>query len=631
MSTEVRPEPVDGTHPAVEDRWRGRLPADVAAAAAAEEEALGTPSVRLDREARALLADLVRPHRRAVALTFVLVALQTVAFLAAPYLVGVAIDTGLPAAVRGDWRPLVTTGIALVGTGTASGALRWAFVKVGGRVGQAVLYELRRRAFDHAQQLSVSFHERFTSGRVISRLTSDVDTLTELLDTGLDQLLAAFATMFGIAIVLVVLDWRLALITFAAFVPLYLLFRWFSGRAKGAFRATRETVAVLIVNFVETFNGIRASQAYRREQRNEVLFGELNDGYREANAVTFRLQAVFTPTTALVGNVALVAVLVVGAFRVADGGLELGVLTAFLLYVRYFFDPLEDLSMFWTSLQSATAALEKIARLLAERPSVPEPEDPRPLPDPVRGAVDLDAVDFSYRQADDARVVLPGLDLHVPAGQTVALVGATGAGKSTIAKLIARFYDPTNGAVRLDGVDLRDLAEPDLRRAVVLVTQDNFLFSGSVADNIAFGRPGATRAEVEAAARAVGAHPFVAALPEGYDTDVRKRGGRLSAGQRQLVAFARAFLADPAVLVLDEATSSMDVPTERLVQRALRTVLRERTALIIAHRLSTVEIADRVLVLDEGRVVEDGSPADLIAAGDGAFASLHGAWRDSLV
>ncbi len=630
MSTESLPAEADTAAPR-DDRWRGLLPEDAAAAAEAEDSLATPPSTRLDRDARLLLADLVRPHRRSVALTFALVVLQTVAFLAAPWLVGVAIDTGLPAATRGDWAPLVATGAALLVTGTAAGALRWAFVKVGGRVGQAVLFELRRRAFDHAQKLSVSFHERFTSGRVISRLTSDVDTLTELLDTGLDQLLAAFAMMVGIAIVLVVLDWQLALITFATFLPLYLLFRWFSGRAKGAFRATRETVAVLIVNFVETFNGIRAGQAYRREERNEKLFGALNDGYRDANAVTFRLQAVFTPATSFIGNLALVAILVYGAFRVADGGLELGVLTAFLLYVRYFFDPLEDLSMFWTSLQSATAALEKISRLLAERPSVPEPERPEPLPRPVAGRVDLDAVDFSYRTGRDATVVLPALDLHVPAGQTVALVGVTGAGKSTIAKLIARFYDPTSGAVRLDGVDLRDLAEPDLRQAVVLVTQDNFLFSGSVADNIAFGRPDADRADVEAAARAVGAHEFVTALPDGYDTDVRKRGGRLSAGQRQLVAFARAFLADPAVLVLDEATSSMDVPTERLVQRALRTVLHQRTALIIAHRLSTVEIADRVLVLDDGRVVEDGTPADLIAAGDGRFASLHGAWRDSLV
>ncbi len=311
----------------------------------------------------------------------------------------------------------------------------------------------------------------------------------------------------------------------------------------------------------------------------------------------------------MIGNAATVAVLLVGGYRVANGGLELGVLTSFLLYLRQFYDPMQDIGVFYNSLQSATAALEKIATVLAEPPSVPEPETPTPLATPARGALSLQDVSFGYR-AD--RPVLPELSLEIPAGQTVALVGATGAGKTTIAKLISRFYDPTSGIVRLDGVDLRDIADADLRTAVVMITQDGFLFSGSVADNIGFGRLGAGREEIVAAARAVGAHEFISALPEGYDTDVRKRGGRLSAGQRQLVAFARAFLADPAVLILDEATSSLDVPTERAVQRALRTVLAERTALIIAHRLSTVEIADRVLVLADGVVIEDGTPEALV-------------------
>jgi ABC-type multidrug transport system fused ATPase/permease subunit len=289
---------------------------------------------------------------------------------------------------------------------------------------------------------------------------------------------------------------------------------------------------------------------------------------------------------------------------------------------------MEDVAVFYNSLQSATAALEKISAVLAEPPSVPEPETPVALAKPIGGAVTLDRVEFGYL-AD--RSVLHELELDIPAGQTVALVGATGAGKTTIAKLISRFYDPTSGAVRLDGVDLRKIAEAELRRAVVMVTQDGFLFSGSVADNIGFGRVGASREQIVDAAREVGAHEFICALPDGYDTDVRKRGGRLSAGQRQLVAFARAFLADPAVLILDEATSSLDVPSERAVQRALRTVLADRTALIIAHRLSTVEIADRVLVLSGGRVVEDGTPGDLLAEGTGSFAALHESWRESLV
>jgi ATP-binding cassette, subfamily B, bacterial len=522
--------------------------------------------------------------------------------------------------------------LGYVGAGLAlaaalSGGLRALFVLKSGAIGQDVLYDLRRRGYDHMQALSVAFHERFTSGRVISRLTSDVDTLTELLDSGLGGLLTAVFNSTAIAVILIVLDPPLAVIALASLIPLWLLYRWFSPRAAAVFTRTRETVATMIVSIVESFNGIRAVQAFRREKRNDAIFAKLSGAYTEANRETFRLHAYFIPGTTLVGNVSIVLVLLIGGYRVAGGGMELGVLTAFLLYLRQFYDPMEDVAMFYNSLQSATAALEKISIVLAEVPSVPEPADPVALPNPVRGRLELDQVEFSYVAG---RPVLHELSLDVPAGQTVALVGATGAGKTTIAKLLSRFYDPTSGVVRLDGVDLRSVAESQLRQAVVMVTQDGFLFSGSVADNIGFGRLGASRDEIVAAAQAVGAHEFISALPEGYDTDVRKRGGRLSAGQRQLVAFARAFLADPAVLILDEATSSLDVPTERAVQRALRTVLAERTALIIAHRLSTVAIADRVLVMEHGRIVEDGPPEDLIA-GTGRFASLHAAWKDSLV
>jgi ABC-type multidrug transport system fused ATPase/permease subunit len=548
--------------------------------------------------------------------------------MAAPWLVGVAIDVSLPDAAHGDYASLAGVGAALGLAAGLAGWLRSVFVMRSGVIGQAILYDLRRRGFDHMQALSVSFHERFTSGRVISRLTSDVDTLTELLDSGIDGLLTAVLNSAAIAVLLVILDWELGLLSLVSLLPLWLLYRWFSPRAAVAFARTRETVATMIVNIVETLNGIRAVQAFRREKRNDAIFAKLNNDYRDANHRTFILQAWFIPGTSLVGNVATVAVLLVGGYRVATGSLELGVLTSFLLYLRQFYDPIEDVGVFYNSLQSATAALEKIATVLAEQPEVAEPAEPSRLPAPSRGAVSLDDVTFAYR-AD--RPVLHRLSLDIPAGQTVALVGATGAGKTTIAKLISRFYDPTSGVVRLDRIDLRGVADDDLRRAVVMITQDGFLFSGSVADNIGFGRLGASRDEIMAAAAAVGAHEFIAALPDGYDTDVRKRGGRLSAGQRQLVAFARAFLADPAVLILDEATSSLDVPTERAVQRALRTVLAARTALIIAHRLSTVEIADRVLVLEDGRIIEDGTPDRLISEGDGHFASLHTAWRDSLV
>ncbi len=615
-------------HPSDPAHWQGKLAPDAAKATRQADEFVPTGRAQLDGAARALLGELIRPHRRAITGVLLVVLVQVAATMAEPWLIGVAIDTSLPRALSGDYASLAVVTTVLAVSATTSGLLRSLFVLRTGAIGQVVLYDLRRRAFEHVQTLSVSFHERFTSGRVISRLTSDVDTLTELLDSGLDGLLTAMFNIAAIFVLLYFLDVPLALIATGSLIPVWLLYRWFAGRARIAFRRTREAVAALIVNMVETFNGIRAVQAFRREQRNDVIFAELNGEYREANRRAFTLHAVFIPGTTLIGNLAQAIVLLVGGYRVADGSLDLGVLTAFMLYLWKFYDPMEDVAVFYNSLQSATAALDKISAVLAERPDVPEPENPQPLPSPVRGRIEFDGVGFGYRAGAQ---VLPGLDLDIPAGQTVALVGTTGAGKTTLAKLIARFYDPTSGAVRLDGVDVRALADSDLRRSIVMVTQEGFLFSGSVADNIGFGKAGASRDEVVAAAQAVGAHEFIRALPEGYDTDVRKRGGRLSAGQRQLVAFARAFLADPAVLILDEATSSLDVPTERAVQRALRTVLASRTALIIAHRLSTVEIADRVLVLEAGRVVEDGRPADLVAAGSGQFAALHASWRDSLV
>ena len=627
--------PNDTAEPAT--TWRGRYDTRAEREDAALEARLaGRP--RLEREARRLLGDLIRPYRRAVIGVLLLVVAQVTATMLAPWLIGLAIDRGLPDAIAGHYGSLIRITVALLVAAGASGVAQWLFLRRTGTIGQAILFDLRRKVFDHTQRLSVSWHERFTSGRVISRLTSDVDTLRELLDSSLDGLLLAVLNIVVISIVMLAIDpWLalIALIALTALIPLFVLFRWFSNRSTVAFRRTRESVALLIVQFVETFNGIRAVQAFRREKRNDALFEQLNGDYREANATVFRLHAVFIPGVTLIGNVATVVVLLVGGIRVAHGGLELGVLTALLLYLRQFYSPMEDVAIFFNSLQSATAALEKLARVLAEAPTVPEPADPTPLPEPVRGELRLDGVEFSYDPtAERSRTILHELDLQIPAGQTVALVGATGAGKTTVAKLISRFYDPTRGTVRLDGVPLTDIGDPALRRSIVMITQDGFLFSGSVADNIAFGRPGASRDDIEAAAVAVGADEFIRRLPAGYDTDVRKRGGRLSAGQRQLVAFARAFLADPAVLILDEATSSLDIPTERAVQRALRTVLHGRTALIIAHRLSTVEIADRVLVLADGRLVEDGSPEQLISygssAGGGRFAALHDAWRDSL-
>jgi ABC-type multidrug transport system fused ATPase/permease subunit len=476
----------------------------------------------------------------------------------------------------------------------------------------------------------VSFHERYTSGRVISRQTSDVDSIEDLFDEGLDSLVSATFSLLLVGAGMLLLDWPLALVVMAGFAPLTWMTAWFRRESAIAYRRTRETIAEVIVHFVETFSGIRAVHAFRREGRNQEIFGELNAGYAAASLRSSRLIAIYSPGINLVGNLAVGAVLLYGGLRVIHGSMPVGVLVTFLLYLERFFDPLQDLAQFYNTFQSSAAALEKISGVLDEPPLVAEPASPVQLPgltDAARGgrAVLFESVRFGYRDA----VVLPGLDLMIPAGQTAAMVGATGSGKTTIARLLARFYDPDEGRVLLDGVDLRQLPDASLRHEVVLITQENFLFSGSVADNIELGRPGASRAEIEAATAEIGAHSFIRALPGGYDAQVGKRGGRLSAGQRQLISFARAFLAAPAVLVLDEATSLLDIPGERLVQRALRTILAGRTALIIAHRLSTVEIADRVLVISGGRIVEDGQPGQLLA-GDGSYAALHDSWRQSL-
>jgi len=537
------------------------------------------------------------------------------------------IDHGIPPIIEGgSAHELIVIVATLCGVVLIQTISRMFFLQRSGRIGQKVLLELRRRVFRHFQRLDIAFHDRYTSGRVVSRSTNDVEAIQDMLETGFDSLITAVLTLIGTAILLVALDVRLGLMCLAAFPILVALVWWFRNESSKTYRIVRESAALVIVQFVETMTGIKAVQAYRREPRNQEIFEDVADQYREINEKTFRLLAIFMPGVKLVGNITTGVVLLYGGYRVLQGDMTIGTLAAFLLYLRMFFEPMQEISQFFNTFQSASSALEKLAGVLAERPGIEDPRHPVRL-NSVRGDVALHDVHFEYVPG---RPVLPGLTLSVPAGQTVALVGTTGAGKTTIAKLIARFYDPTSGSVTLDGVDLRDLAQSELRRHVVMVTQENFMFDGTVADNIRFGRPDATDAQVREAATAVGADRFIDALPEGYDTDVAKRGGRLSAGQRQLVAFARAFLADPAVLILDEATSSLDIPSERMVQRALQTVLADRTALVIAHRLSTVQVADRVLVLEHGRIVEDGAPEDLIGRADGRYAALHRAWVESL-
>ncbi|MFI1413775.1 ABC transporter ATP-binding protein [Streptomyces sp. NPDC020707] len=583
------------------------------------------------RATATLLRSLLAPMRGRVVLAAVLLLLQQAAVQAGPMLVAYAIDRAVPAFRTDDHGPLIAVAVAYALCSVAAGAVQWGFVLTSARVNQDVLLDLRGRIFRHAQALSVDFHERYTSGRLISRSTTDVESLRELLSEGLQELITVILSFVYISTMLLWLDLGLGAVAVASFIPLYLLIRLYRHRAGRIFAVRSTAIAAVIVKFAETMNGIRPVRAFRREAVNDSAFHALNSRHERVNGDAILEMARYVIGSRLVANTAVAGIVLWGAYRVASGSLALGVLAAAVLYLRRLYDPIDRLGMFLNSYQSAAASMEKIAGLLAQVPSVPEPSQPRELPArvselPGREVV-FEDVRFAYRTGGE---VLPTFSLTLPAGQTVAVVGSTGAGKSTLAKLLARFYDPTTGRVLLDGVDLRHLSVPELRRGVVMVTQEAFLFSGTVAENIAIGRPDASREDIERAAKAIGAHDFISSLPDGYDTDVRKRGGRISAGQRQLVAFARALLADPAVLILDEATSSLDVPGERAVQRAMHTVLRGRTAVVIAHRLSTVEIADRVLVMEHGRIVEDGSP-DRLVTDTGRFADLHRAWRDSLV
>jgi ATP-binding cassette, subfamily B, bacterial len=618
-ATEPSAAEATATEPA-EAAWRGIASEQV-------DDVSAPLAALLRRRSRRLLADLLAPYRRGVSLTAAAIVIASLAGLAGPWLVGVAIDNGIPPVLKsGDAVPLLRIAGVFAATVVIQAVATRMFVTMTGRVGQSVVLELRRRLFWHTLRLPVAFHESYTSGRVISRQTSDIEAISALFEEGLDALISAVLTLVLVGTGMLLLDWPLALVVLAGFIPLTYLSAWFRRESAGAYRRIRETNALVIVHFVETFGGLRAVQAFRRERRNEQIFDGLSRDYATATRRSSQLIAVFGPGISLVANVIIGVVLCYGGLRVIDGDIKVGVLASFLLYLQRFFDPLQDVSQFYNAFQSAASALEKISGVLEEEPSVAEPAEPGELPAGGNGRrVRFDSVRFGYRES----IVLPGLDLDIPAGQTVALVGETGAGKTTIARLLARFYDPNAGRVLLDGADLRDLPDQVLRREVVLITQESFLFEGTVAENIRLGRPRASDAEVEEAARAIGAHEFIAALPDGYATRVGKRGGRLSAGQRQLISFARAFIAAPGVLVLDEATALLDIPSERLVQAALRTVLAGRTAVIIAHRLSTVAIADRVLVLRAGRIVEDGSPADLLR-GDGEYADLHSRWEASL-
>ncbi|MCU1464013.1 MAG: transporter [Acidimicrobiales bacterium] len=590
-----------------------------------EVEPGSDPALRALR--KQLLSDTLRPYRGRLAVGAVAVVGSTLAVLSVPVLVKLGIDHGVTPRHSGTLMKCVA--VLLVAIAVDFGCQRIA-QRIAGEVAERSSYDLRMRLWRHMQGLSLDWFERQKSGRVISRATSDVEAVYELFSQAALTLVSNLMLFVGIGVLLVVLDPLLALVVMAV-IPVLLLATWvFKRRSERAYRAVREKIALVIIHLAETLTGIRVVQAFTREPINQAQFDDINDQNLAANNQTVLLMSVYGPGIDFLGQLAIALVLVVGGLRVIDGATSVGTLTAFILYVRQFFDPLQELSQFYNSLQAANAGLEKIASVLATESSVPERAgaDHLPPPEPGRGGAEihLARVSFRYRAGE---LVLRDVELTIGAGETLALVGATGAGKSTIAKLVARFYDPSDGAVTLDGHDLRLLAPSSLRKAIAVVPQEAFLFAGTIHENVAMGRPDATRAEVEAAAWAVGAHAFVTALPDGYDTDVNTRGARLSGGQRQLISFARAWLVDPRVLILDEATSALDLPSERLIQRALRQLLVDRTAIVIAHRLSSIEMADRVAVVEGGRIVELGSQAELLST-DTRFAALHRRWEATL-
>jgi ABC-type multidrug transport system fused ATPase/permease subunit len=569
------------------------------------------------------LLEILSPYRWRVVAMFVALISATAASLAPAPLAKLAIDDGIS---RHDVGALDVIVAGFLLSAVIYALASWAQTYLVGWVGQRALQDLRMRLLEHLQRLSIGFYSRNRAGVIISRISNDVEALDQLVEDGMATLFQSGLTLVGVVVILLVLDWKLALLTFIALPILAvggLLFRIASA---DAYRLTRERIAAITGYLQETLSGIRVVRAFGQEPRHIERFHELNDENRAANMTTVNLNAAYFPAVEFLSSLVTIEILIIGGIEAITGHTSTGVVFGFIAALNNFFDPIQQLSQLYTTYQSGMAALDKIFDLLDEQPDIVDAPNASELP-PINGELRLDEVSFRYGASEDAGYALQDIDLVVPPGQTVALVGETGAGKSTLAKLVARFYDPSEGRVLVDGHDLRDVTMHSLRSQMGIVPQEGFLFSGTIRDNIAFGRPSASDEDVTAAARAVGAADFIAALEHGYDTQVGERGVKLSAGQRQLLAFARALVADPRILVLDEATSNVDVHTETLIEDGLRRLLAGRTAIVIAHRLSTIQRAARIIVLEHGRVVEQGSHDELLEA-QGRYWRLYRDWAE---